>query len=183
MGRLTWRRTALVVLATAVSALALLAGTASAKKPLDRFHDVFRDSFSAEICGIPVDVQVRGTDNFFEYEDSFKDTSSVKQTLTNPENGKSIIIFNAGQVVGPPPIIDDEAGTITFVVSFKGLPEKIKTAHGPVLLRDVGIATFLDRFDLTTGEFISEDTIIRGPHPDLQSGFQLFCQVVTAALN
>ena len=184
MGRLSLRRIVVLVLATSLSALALLAATASAAKPLERFHDVFRDSFSAEICGIPVDVQVRGTDNFFVYDDdSFKDTSSVQQTITNPENGKSIIIFNAGQVSGPPPIIDEQAGTITFAVSFKGLPEKIQTSHGPVLLRDVGIATFLDTFDLETGEFISSDVIIKGPHPDLESDFELFCQVVTTALT
>jgi len=182
MGRHTPRRIALVALTTAVCGLALLAATATAAKPLERFHDVFTDTFSTDLCGIPVDAQVRGTDTFFLYEDSFKDTSSVKATFTNPENGKSIVIFNAGQVVGPPPIIDEQAGTITFLVSFKGLPEKVQTTHGPVLLRDAGIATFADTFDLETGEFISSEVIIKGPHPDLESDFQLFCQVVTGAL-
>lgn len=53
-----------------------------------------------------------------------------------------------------------EAGTITFSVSFKGLPEKIQTTHGPVLLRDAGIITFADTFDLETGEFISSEIIV-----------------------
>ena len=124
------------------------------------------------------------TDNFFVYPDSFKDTSSVMVTFTNPVNEKAVVISNAGQIVGPPPIIDEAAGTITFLTSFKGLPEKIQTSHGPVLLRDAGIATFADTFDLETGEFLSSDVVIvKGPHPELDSDFTLFCEVISGALG
>ena len=76
-----------------------------------------------------------------------------------------------------------DAGTITFLSTFKGLPEKIQTAQGPLLLRDAGIVTFADTFDLVTGEFISSEVIVqKGPHPDLDSDFELFCDVVTEAL-
>jgi hypothetical protein len=78
--------------------------------------------------------------------------------------------------------MDEEAGTITFTTSFKGLPEKIQTAHGRVLLRDAGIITFVDTFDLNTGDFISEEVIVKGPHPEADSDFELFCEVVTGAL-
>jgi hypothetical protein len=182
MGRVTLRRAALVALVAAATALAALAGTATAAKPIEQFHDHFTDSFSTDVCGIPVDAQIRVTDNFFLYADSFKDTSSVIATFTNPVNGNSVIVSNAGQIVGPPPIIDEEAGTITFVTSFKGLPEKIQTAHGSVLLRDAGVITFADTFDLETGDFISSDVIIKGPHPEADSDFQLFCQVISGAL-
>jgi hypothetical protein len=180
MRRLTLRRVALVTVAMAA---AIFAGTATAAKPLEQFHDHFTDSFSTELCGIPVDAQVTVTDNFFVFADSFKDTSSVRATFTNPANGKSVIISNAGQIIGPPPIIDEEAGTITFLTSFKGLPEKIRTARGPVLLRDAGVITFADTFDLDTGDFISSDVIIKGPHPEAESDFQLFCQVITEAIG
>jgi hypothetical protein len=80
------------------------------------------------------------------------------------------------------PIIDEAAGTITFVTTFKGLPEKIKTPHGGVLLRDAGVITFVETFDLNTGAFISSETIVKGPHPEADSDFQLFCEVVSAAL-
>ena len=124
------------------------------------------------------------TDNFFVYPDSFKDTSSVMVTFTNPVNEKAVVVSNAGQIVGPPPIIDEAAGTITFLTSFKGLPEKIQTSHGPVLLRDAGIATFADTFDLETGEFLSSDVVIvKGPHPELDSDFTLFCEVISGALG
>ena len=173
-----------VLLVALVTTLVLVPGSALGAKPIEQFHDHFTDSFSDELCGIPVDVELVVTDNFFVYaEDSFKDTASVRATFTNPANGKSVVISNAGQVSGPPPIIDEDAGTITFLTNFKGLPEKIQTANGPVLLRDAGFVQFADTFDLETGDFISSEVVfVKGPHPDLDSDFTLFCQVITGAL-
>lgn len=182
MGRSALIRTLLVAL---VTALVVFPAPALAAKPIAQFHDHFTDSFSDEICGIPVDIDLVVTDNFFLYaDDTFKDTSSFKQTSTNPANGKSVVLSSAGQVTGPPPVVDEEAGTITFLTSYKGLPEKIQTAHGAVLLRDAGIITFADTFDLETGEFISSETIVnKGPHPEADSDFTLFCEVISGALT
>jgi hypothetical protein len=181
MSRLTLLRALLVAL---VTALAVLPASALGAKPVEQFHDHFTESFSDEICGIPVDVDLVVTDNFFLYADeSFKDTSSFSSTVTNPLNGKSVVISSAGLVSGPAPIVDEEAGTITFLTSFKGLPEKIQTASGPVLLRDAGFVTFADTFDLETGEFISSEITVKGPHPELDSDFTLFCEVVSEALT
>jgi hypothetical protein len=152
-------------------------------KPIAQFHDHFTDAFSAEICGIPTDANVVVTDNFFLYADeSFKDASSVRSTFTNPVNGKSVVVSSAGQISGRA-IVDEEARTITFVTSYKGLPEKIQTANGPVLLRDAGIITFVDTFNLDTGEFISGEIIVKGPHPEAASDFTLFCEVISSALT
>jgi hypothetical protein len=182
MGRLTLLRALLVALFTA---LAVLPGSALGGKPVEQFHDHFTESFSDEICGIPVDVDLVVTDNFFLYADeSFKDTSSSSSTVTNPANGKSVVISSAGLVSGPAPLVDEEAGTITFFTSFKGLPEKIQTANGRVLLRDAGVVTFADTFDLETGDFISSEiTVNKGPHPELDSDFTLFCEVISEALT
>jgi hypothetical protein len=182
MGRLTLLRTLLVAL---ITALAVLPGSALGGKPVEQFHDHFTESFSDEICGIPVDVDLVVTDNFFLYaDDSFKDTSSVSSTVTNPTNGKSVVISSAGLVSGPAPLVDEEAGTITFFTSFKGLPEKIRTANGRVLLRDAGFVTFADTFDLETGDLISSEiTVNKGPHPELDSDFTLFCEVISEALT
>jgi hypothetical protein len=167
-----------------ITVIVVIPGTALGAQPIEQFHDHFTDSFSDEICGIPVDVEVVVTDNFFLYADgSFKDTSSVRATFTNPVNRNSVVLSSAGQVTGPPPIVDEEAGTITFLVSFKGLPERIQTEHGPVLLRDAGIITFADTFDLVTGEFISSEIIVKGPHPEADSDFTLFCEVISEALG
>jgi hypothetical protein len=172
------------LLVALVTALVIFPAPALAAQPIEHFHDHFTESFSDEICGIAVDVEVVVTDNFFLYADgSFKDTSSFQATFTNPETGQSVVVSSAGQVTGPPPVVDEEAGTITFLVSFKGLPEKIQTAQGPVLLRDAGVITFADTFDLETGEFISSETIIKGPHPEAESDFTLFCEVITGALT
>jgi hypothetical protein len=171
------------VLAAIVTVFAVLPATASAAKPL-QFHEHFTDSFSGDICGIAVDIDIVGTNNFFFYDDgTFKNTGSFKSTFTNPENGQSVVVSSAGQLTGPPPIIDEEAGTITFLTSYKGLPEKIQTGHGAVLLRDAGVITFADTFDLETGDLISSETIIKGPHPEAESDFTLFCEVITAALT
>jgi hypothetical protein len=182
MGRLTLLGTLLVAL---ITALAVLPGSALGGKPVEQFHDHFTESFSDEICGIPVDVDLVVTDNFFLYaDDSFKDTSSFMATFTNPANGKSVVISSAGLVSGPAPLVDEEAGTITFFTSFKGLPEKIQTANGRVLLRDAGFVTFADTFDLETGDFISSEiTVNKGPHPELDSDFTLFCEVISEALT
>jgi hypothetical protein len=179
MGRPTFRR----MLAAAFAAFVLLPAAALAAQPVEKFHDHFTDSFSEEICGIPVETQLVVTDNFFVYaDDSFKDTSSVMATFTNPENGKSVVLSNAGQVTGTA-VIDEEAGTISFLTTYKGLPEKIQTAGGAVLLRDAGVITFVDTFDLETGDFISSDVIVKGPHPEADSDFALFCEVMTDALS
>jgi hypothetical protein len=182
MGRLTLLGTLLVAL---ITALAVLPGSALGGKPVEQFHDHFTESFSDEICGIPVDVDLVVTDNFVLYaDDSFKDTSSFMATFTNPANGKSVVVSSAGLVSGPAPLVDVEAGTITFFTSFKGLPEKIQTANGRVLLRDAGVVTFADTFDLETGEFISSEiTVNKGPHPELDSDFTLFCEVISEALT
>jgi len=154
-------------------------------KPVQQFHDHFTDSFSADICGISVDAKLTVTDNFFIYADgSVKDTSSVRQTFTNPLNGRSVSLSAAGQFFGSAGVVNEAANTITFANTFKGLPEKIQTDHGPMLLRDAGIITFRDTFDLTTGTFISEETIVvHGPHPEADSDFTRFCEVMTTALS
>ena len=80
--------------------------------------------------------------------------------------------------------MDEQAGTITFLTSFKGLPEKIQTANGPVLLRDAGFVAFADTFDLETGDFISTEIVVnKGPHPEADSDFTLFCEVISEALT
>jgi hypothetical protein len=72
-----------------------------------------------------------------------------------------------------------------------GIPEEVRLSDGAVAIRDVGRVVFapvLDYNDTPTDveddEFISE-TIesISGPHPDLESDFELFCEVVVPALT
>lgn len=182
MYRLTTKR-ALITVAL-IAGVAILPATAFAGKPVERFHDRITDSFSDVLCGVPVDVELAGTNNFFLLAGgAFKATGSFHTTATNPANGRSVVISSAGQATGAAPVVDEQAGTITFTATYKGLPEKIQTAHGPVLLRDAGVITFADTFDLQTGELISSDTLVnKGPHPEADSDFTRFCEVVGGAL-
>ena len=60
MGRPTLVRALLV----ALTMLVVLPASAVGAKPVAQFHDHFTESFSDEICGIPVDVDLMVTDNF-----------------------------------------------------------------------------------------------------------------------
>jgi hypothetical protein len=158
MGRPTLLRALVVAL---IAAFAILPAGALGAKP-EIFHSDFLDTEEGvDVCGITVDIVSEGvfTDKaFFDKEGNFVRFTDVE------------------------PLIDEEAGTITFTSTFIGLPEKIQTANGPVLLRDAGFATFVDTFDLETGDLISSDLIIKGPHPEADSDFTLFCEVITEAL-
>ena len=164
--------------------LAFMASSAAAAPLVDRFHGTFSDTFQDNICGIDGTSVVNGMDNIQVFADgTFKDEFRLNQTFTSAATGKSVLLFVAQQLtdVGP---IDNGDGTITFVTTFKGLPEKIKLPNGRVLSRDAGFVSFNDTFDATTGHFLGE--VIspeNGPHPDLDSGFALFCDVIVPALT
>src|SRR5215207_9630734 len=95
--------------------------------------------------------------------------------------------FVANQVSGTEEPIDNGDGTVTFVATVKGLPEKLKIPHGPTLSRDAGIVTqtttFLVNPDGSLTFVSSSFSNEKGPHPDLESDFELFCQVVIRALT
>lgn len=184
MRRLTLLRALLVAL---IAGFTILPAGAFAAKP-EIFHaQIFETEEDVDVCGVIVDIatKVVFTDKAFLDKEGnfirFQSTSSGRVTFT-AENGKSIISQFASQYVETAPIIDEAAGTITFVYSFKGLPEKLRTPQGPVLLRDAGFITFSDTFDLT-GEFLSSEIVVnKGPHPEVESDFTLFCEIFTEAL-
>lgn len=118
------------------------------------------------------------------YEDgSVKATGSFRATVTNPVNGNSVVLSAAGQVRVAAPIVDEQVGTITFQPTFKGLPAKIQTANGAVVLRDAGLLTRTDTIDLETGQLLASETIVsHGPHPEADSDYTRSCEVITQAL-
>ena len=185
MSRPTLRRALLIAL---VAGAAVLPARALAAAP-EIFHGSFSDAFDdVDVCGLTVDVRSEGvfTDKVFLDKSGnvvrFMSTVSGKTTYTAAD-GRTVVVQFANLFVDGTPIIDEAAGTITFVTTYKGLPQKIQTAGGPVLLRDAGVITFADTFDLVTGDFISSETIVRGPHPEADSDFLAFCEVFTEALG
>jgi len=155
----------------------------------ERFHGNFLDvAENVDACGVNVDIVGEGvfTDLvFFDTDGNFVHFQSMASGTTTftADNGKSVVVRFAG-LLTETESIDEVAGTITFFSTNKGLPELIKTPRGAVLLRDAGVITFVNTFDLATGEFISgEITVNQGPHPEAESDFALFCEVISAALT
>jgi hypothetical protein len=177
-----------LVLAGALALTLVVSGGAFAAAPLVNEHNRFTDTFSDELCGILGTSTFSGVDNFKLYADgTFRDTSRVRQVFTADESGKSVIVFSAGQSTGVDEPIQNPDGTITFIDTFKGLPEKLSIAGGPTLLRDAGVVTVTttlrplgdDEFEIVSQTFSGE----HGPHPDLESDFELFCEVLVPALT
>jgi hypothetical protein len=55
-------------------------------------------------------------------------------------------------------------------------------AHGRVLIRDAGYVVI--RQTIEDDEIVDQEVLInKGPHPDLDSGFELFCEVMPEALG
>jgi hypothetical protein len=163
--------------------LASMASSAAAAPLVDRFHGKFSDTFAGDLCGIQGTYVITGMDNIQVFADGrFKDEFRQNVLFTSASTGKSVLIFAANQFVGRGPI-DNGDGTISFLSTYKGLPEKIKLPNGRMLARDVGNVTFVDTFDATTGEFLGETTLERGPHPLLDSGFSLVCATIVPALS
>lgn len=172
-------------IAAIATSLALAAATAGAAPPVERDHARFTDSFSTVVCGIGVDVEVDVLDNFTFYADmTIKSTGTSQLTATNPLNGRTLVVTSAGQFrESAPPLVDEDAGTVTFYPTLKGLQAKYQSDGGSMLMRDAGIIAFADTVDLETGERVARvTTLVNGPHPMADSDFVKTCEVITAAL-
>jgi hypothetical protein len=170
----------------AMVAAALVAGlmssSAGAAPIVSHFHDSFSDSNpDANLCGIDGSSVATVVVNAQEYADG----SSMAEVhfdfvFTSAATGKSIQIFGADRNGGT--ATDNGDGTITFVSTFKGMPQKLKIPNGPTLSRDAGYVTLVETFDDATGDLISRlISPNRGPHPSLADP-DLFCDVIVPAL-
>jgi len=149
-------------------------------------HENFTDSFPDNFCGIDGTSVVRGVDDFkaFPARDLDIDNFELTQTFTSAATGKSITLHTGQHFISNDQPIDNGDGTVTFVQTFKGLPEQLRITHGRLLTRDAGNVVFTRIFDADTGDFISQTVSgEKGPHPDLDSDFELFCDVVIPALS
>jgi hypothetical protein len=167
----------------------------AAAKPLERSHEHIVETFSDVICDIPVivtvdiieNIHVRLAKSGFRL---FKAPGRGTVTFTNPATGKSVVNTFSGASKDLT-VVDNEDGTITLRTAVTGVPEEVRLSDGTVAIKDVGrivFATVIDYngtpTDVEDDEFISQ-TIesISGPHPEAESGFTLFCEVVVPALT
>ncbi len=164
-------------------ALALTASSAAAAPVAGHFHDMGRESDpNANVCGIDGSSTTRFVFNEQDYADG---TAKVEITFdfvfTAGATGKSIEIFGSSQQTGT--ATENGDGTITFVSTFKGLPQKLKLPHGRTLSRDAGYVTIVQTYDEATGDLVSQSiSPDHGPHPSLADP-DLFCDLVVTALS
>jgi len=164
---------------------AIVAGAAFAAGAtgVDHFSD---GPFADNICGVDGSTVVHGTSVFKDNGDGKFFGSGTFWAVFTADSGKSITIFGAGPAkVTSSPVIDTQAGTVTQVITFAGIPEKLSITHGGTLSRDSGIVTQTQVYEYTGdpdnpfGDFISRTfSGLHGPHPDLVSDFAVFCDVL-----
>jgi hypothetical protein len=169
----------------AILVLVLALAPADAAAPDE--HDMGTDGpFPDEVCGVTGTATVNFNVVHTELgNDTFFDRGSFKYVFTADGTGKSLTIKAAGPVLAQE-IVDETAGTITFIDTVAGVPELVKITNGRVLTRDAGLVENRVRvFELDpetgepTGDALSDTwEFLAGPHPDLESGFERFCEVV-----
>jgi hypothetical protein len=162
----------------------ILAGTgvAAGSTQVEHFSD---GPFPDNVCGVSGTTTIHGTSVFREGANNTFFASGTFWAVFTADTGKSITVFAAGPTKGTFAMIDEEAGTVTFVTTFVGLPEKLSITNGPTLSLDAGTVTITDVFEYTgdpdnpVGDFISSTLSgLHGPHPDLLSDFEVFCVVL-----
>jgi hypothetical protein len=176
-------RSAFVVGLAVVVLMALMATSTTAAPLSDRFHGTFSDTGDAVWCDIDGTIALNGMDNIQVLADgTFRDEFRLNIVFTSTATQKSVEYFVAAQQTFETAIFNGD-GTVTFVATFKGIPEKVKVPGGPTLAIDVGNVTIIDTFDAATGDFISRVVSPEnGPHPFLD-GAADFCDVVVPALT
>jgi hypothetical protein len=165
---------ALLLLALVVPAAAVAA---------ERIHERISGSEAVDdFCGSgkTIDVEFQGVQTVWLGDDFEKLTVQIQYRLTNPLNGNSVREHGAGQALVK--FIEDEDGGLTVIGSNRGMVEHIKLANGGLLTRDVGLLRFVDHFD-ADGNYLGSDVEVRGPHPELDSDFTLYCEVMAEALD
>lgn len=174
---------------------------AAVGKPVDRFNDHFDDivpddptTSDDDLCGIPVTTHVEGVQNGIVRLDRaghelFKVSGFVHVTWTNPATGLSISNLTSG-MFRDIKVVENADGTTTIYSMNVGVPERLQTPDGTVLVKDVGRIVFADTFDFGDPEnpdddvFISSEIVsINGPHPEADADFELFCEVAIDALT
>jgi hypothetical protein len=163
---------------------------------IDRIHQhIVLTVQNDEVCGVPVTTTVDVIDNgqvrlAHSGFPLFKDTGRGKITWTNPVTGKSVSNFFAGTTKDLT-VVDNGDGTITLRTAITGVPEKITLSNGKPITMDVGRVVFVSVIDYNGTPTNTDDDVlisqsvesISGPHPELESDFTLFCQVVVPALT
>ena len=167
---------------TALACATAASGLAAGSTTVGRFSN----TFPANECGFPGTVAAQGMTVFRDAGNGTYFENSTFVGVFTADNGKSATVSWAGPVKQTsPPVIDQQAGTVTITTVNGGLFQKLSITHGPTLIRDAGPVSFVDVYTYTgdpnnpIGDYISTTLSgLHGPHPDLLSDFSLFCDVL-----
>ncbi|MEJ7786590.1 MAG: hypothetical protein WKF96_17450 [Solirubrobacteraceae bacterium] len=147
-------------------------------------HDNFNDSVTGtNFCGsgLTVNGVVSGVQNITDDGTNFTATGRVSTVFTNPDSCKSVTLSSSGRFTSTL-LAGTLGGVHTYLNTYKGLPAKVQTTHGGVLIRDAGVITFADTFD--ADDNLGSTTVVNeGPHPEADSDFTLFCDTVVPVLS
>jgi hypothetical protein len=172
------------------------AAPAAQAQLVDRSHERITNTSEAQICGLDL---VSTADFVLNQQERiarsgfplFQGIANGTQTFTNPDTGKSITNQFAGVAFKDLSVTDNGDGTITLRTASAGLPEKLVLPDGTIVNMDVGQIVVVSVLDYNgTPTNADDDTLLSqsvvfqaGPHPDLDSNFELFCQNLVTYLT
>jgi hypothetical protein len=171
-----------LAIATVLACVTAATGLAAGSTKVEQFSDTFPDN----VCGFSGTTAVHGTKVFRDTGNGTYFASGTFFAVFTADNGKSATLsFLGPSKQTSPAVIDEQAGTVTTMTTDGGVFEKLSITGGPTLTRDAGIVTLIDVSEYTgdpndpVGDLISETwSGLHGPHPDLLSGFSVFCDVL-----
>lgn len=181
------RRLLPLVIVTVLACVTAATGLAAGSTEVEHFSATFPD----DVCGFSGTTAVHGTRVFRDTGNGTYFANLTFFAVFTADNGKSATLQFAGpEKRTSPPVIDEQAGTVTTMTTYLGLFEKLSITRGPTLTRDAGIVTLDEVWEYTgdpndpVGDFISGTwSELHGPHPDLVSGFSVFCDVLVPYLQ
>jgi hypothetical protein len=176
-----------LAIAAVLACVTAATGLAAGSTEVEQFSDTIPDN----VCGFSGTTARHGTSVFRDTGNGTFFASGTFFAVFTADNGKSATLSFAGpSKQTSPPVIDEQAGTVTIMTTYGGLFEKLSITRGPTLTRDAGPVTFVDVFAYTgdpndpVGGLISGSLSgLHGPHPDLLSDFSVFCDVLVPYLQ
>jgi hypothetical protein len=153
-------------------------------------HDKFvvDETFPDNVCGIDVTTHLEIKGNVLIFSDGARviDASRIVITWTNAAG-----VWLENFVRGPGHITEELNGDIlTVTVRATGIQERLRSAEGISAAFDRGQITIEQVIDLNDLENPDDDVFLsftilsqHGPHPEADSDFTLFCEVVTEILG
>jgi hypothetical protein len=176
-----------LAIATVLACVTAATGLAAGSTEVEHFSYTVPDN----VCGFSGTTAIHGTSVFRDTGNGTFFASLAWFGVFTADNGKSTTLsFFGPSKQTSPPVIDEQAGTVTIMTTYLGVFEKYSITRGPTLARDAGIVTVVDVYEYTgdpndpVGDSISETLSgLHGPHPDLLSGFSVFCDVLVPYLQ